>query len=219
MKIFLINDMNYDFAMPDGKLYVPGGEGTISFLQEYIDNISTTKYDYILVVNDLHFSGEYEKSKEGEMFPEHCMYGSKGASIVVDLSSLKSKGIPVYFMNKNSFSMWSKEKTDHLCEVREANKGDEEVIKVYKNLFCISNNRDDVFIHRDKFFPISLCGWRVDIAGLAADYCVRYAIEGFLERGSEVRVFAEMTKGINKDIYKVEQEINNKSLSIISVFR
>lgn len=221
MKILLINDMNYDFAKPDGKLYVPGGESTITFLQKFIDRITPETYDYIFIVNDLHFTGEYEQTEESKAFPEHCMYGTKGASMAVDITPLQAKGIPLYFMNKNYFSMWTENHTDYLEYVKKANPDNPQIVSVYQNLFCVGNNQyaDKNTLPRDKFFPVSLAGWKVDVVGLASDYCVRSAVEGFLERGAEVTVLAEMTKGISKDIYAVAKEINNPSLIVRNVFK
>lgn len=216
MKILLINDMNQDFAKADGKLYVPEGEAIIPVIQRFVEDISPSDYDYVFIVNDLHFSGEYERTEESLQFPPHCMYGTTGASMAVGIEALHRKRIPVYFMNKNYFSMWDNERRDYFLELEKANPDNLHISMVYKNLFHVDKSPDKYEnpVPRDIFFPSSLKGWQVDVVGLAADYCVRYAVEGLLQRGAEVTVFANMTKGISKDIYAVAKEINSSALKV-----
>ncbi len=56
----------------------------------------------------------------------------------------------------------------------------------------------------------------VYLFGVAADYCVRQAINGYLERGYNVAVIADLCKGIEKQIDVVAAEMEHQNLRLIS---
>ncbi|WP_380926328.1 isochorismatase family protein [Sphingomonas leidyi] len=61
---------------------------------------------------------------------------------------------------------------------------------------------------RDAFFA-GLRGAGIEavtVVGVAADYCVRWAVEGLIARGFRVTVPAELTRGIARPIDQVAAE-------------
>jgi len=68
----------------------------------------------------------------------------------------------------------------------------------------IRNARDLALtpVHRDRFFD-ALRAKGVDevvVIGVAADFCVRWAVEGLIARGFRVTIPAELTRGIARQI-------------------
>ncbi|MEG8016638.1 isochorismatase family protein [Sphingomonas sp. LR55] len=72
-------------------------------------------------------------------------------------------------------------------------------------------------IPREEFFD-RLAAQRiteVTVIGVAADYCVRWAVEGLVDRGFAVRVPAALTRGIERQIDTVAaQDFVGKRLEI-----
>jgi nicotinamidase/pyrazinamidase len=50
----------------------------------------------------------------------------------------------------------------------------------------------------------------VDVVGVAADFCVKWAVDGLLENGFRVRVLRDLTRGIVNQIDQVCAESWNK---------
>jgi nicotinamidase/pyrazinamidase len=62
------------------------------------------------------------------------------------------------------------------------------VFDVWKDIRCISYLKDRAKDYDD-----------IEIIGVAADYCVMYAYEGFIERGFKARVNGDLTVGIKEN--------------------
>ena len=56
----------------------------------------------------------------------------------------------------------------------------------------------------------------VYVMGVASDFCVKYAIVGYLQRGYSVVVLQDLCRGINKQIDDVVKEFNNKNIKLIT---
>ena len=68
---------------------------------------------------------------------------------------------------------------------------------------------------------IKPANWNVFVMGIAADFCVKYAVEGFLERGYNTTVIHDLTKGINREFIDVAntdlaQFMKTKQLRLIT---
>ena len=46
----------------------------------------------------------------------------------------------------------------------------------------------------------------VEVVGVAADYCVKWAVEGLVVRGFKVTLYDNLTAGIAQDIHEVVAE-------------
>lgn len=56
----------------------------------------------------------------------------------------------------------------------------------------------------------------VFVIGVASDFCVRYAVDGYLKRGYRVVVISDLCRGIVNQIDAVAKDFNNKQLQIIT---
>jgi nicotinamidase/pyrazinamidase len=80
-KSLLIVDMLYDFIRPQGALPVPDGYRIVPFIKEEINKAKQQNYPVIYLC-DSHIKND----QEFEIWPQHCVKGTKGAQIIKELS-------------------------------------------------------------------------------------------------------------------------------------
>lgn len=170
MKNFVVVvDTQYDFMMPDGILYVKGAEETIVPMIEYLTSLHPDTTKGVLFTFDTHTKEEYEGSPESEMFPIHCEWSYKGHKNILSSDLLKAN-IKFLCLQKDVFNMW-----------------DADYSKIYNfdmGFFDFINDiKEEIEI--------------IDIIGVALNFCVKQAADGFIERGFKVRLHTSMTRGID----------------------
>lgn len=179
----VIVDAQVDFMLPTGKLYVPGAEKIIPNICEYLSKIK--KGENILFTFDTHTKDSYRDSEEAKSFPIHCEVGTVGHKLVVPTDI--TQGNP-YYLNKSVFSMWE----------------NVENTKV-ENLWY-----PDCWYHDtlENFLRDEVNDQEVIVSGVASDFCVRQAIQGFLDRGFKVKVNPLLCCGIDLQIEDVVKNMN-----------
>ena len=175
-KLLHIVDMQNDFVLANGKLPVTGAESLIKPVNEFLNSVD---FDTTIATFDTHYRETYKKTEESKLFPPHCLYGTKGWELAVDVCG--------------SFL--------HPCH------------KVLKNQFDVWEQPDKI----ERF----LCGLgpkytHVYVIGVASDFCVKYAIKGYLDRGYHVTVVQDLCRGINKQIDDIVSEFNTTKLKLIT---
>ena len=203
IKILQIGDMQNGFVHEDGNLHVSGASAIIRPANLFLSQVPDGYFDYVLVILDTHFAEEYQGSEESMIFPLHCEYGTSDWELAVDISGLTNR---MYLM-KNRFDMWS------AGPVSKVVLSDQHVQEFHDRLFCFVDSIEspEVLIPRDEFIASLLreksgCQIEVTLFGVASDYCNRYAMDGWLERGARVTVLADLTKGIEKETDEVLSE-------------
>ncbi len=204
-KLALIIDAQEDFMDPDGALPVPGADAVVPILNEYLSSL-TLENGYIGAVftADTHDEETYPNSPEANGdpdngipgFPPHCYTGTDGFKFAVDPSLIPKdeedgSKIDVMILNKGVFNMWEE---DNLA-VRP--------YKVTGEIIAYRGEQD-----RDTFFNNLITAGidEVEVVGVAADYCVKWAIDGLVARGFKVIVYDNLTAGIERDIHQVVAE-------------
>lgn len=174
----IVVDAQNDFMRSNGKLFVPGAEAIIPNLQTYI---ATANSQGVLFTYDTHLLGVYETSEEAKEFPIHCVKDTEGWQLAVNRSAVR---VPVYTMEKGVFDMWKE-----------------------PALYVQPDGRYQL-IDRDLFFKeLTRKGvTTVRVTGVAADYCVKWAIDGLVARGFKVEVIGDLTVGIGRGIEQVVQD-------------
>ena len=184
MKNFVIVvDMQRDFVAADGALPVPGAEEIVAPMRRWLAGLRPEDTAGVLFTFDTHVPEIYAVSEEAEQFPPHCVKGTPGWELVVDPATVHPD-IPCYRLEKGVFDMWAK---DGLAGAR---------------------IRAGEAADRDGFFA-GLRGMEVEdviVVGVAADYCVRWAVEGLIARSFRVTVPAGLTRGIARPIDQVAAE-------------
>lgn len=188
-KLVVIVDAQNDFEDPNGALYVAGAEKLIPLQNEYIRTLKPWEIGAVVYTFDTHTVEEYKNSEEAKQFKFHCEKGTWGHNLAVENSTIPTS-IPVFKLEKTVFSMWE----DTNAEITPMDL-------LTKNQYCKPMPRDDFFelIH---YLGIK----KVEIIGVASDFCVLWASIGFIQRGFDVSVKRNLVKGIFKEIDQVVTE-------------
>ena len=189
-KLVIVVDMQKDFVLADGALPVPEAETLVTPMQEWLGMLKPEETAGVLMTFDTHVPDVYNNSPESEQFPIHCVRGTEGWKTVLPLGTIKPE-ITVWRLEKGVFGMWEE---PHL------------------NVTNIRNMAAPA-MPRDEFFEdLKQKGvTEVDVVGVAADFCVKWAIDGLVERGFKVNVPQHLTKGIERQISQVVTEDFGKS--------
>jgi nicotinamidase/pyrazinamidase len=184
MKRFVIVvDTQADFMNADGALPVDGAGDLIAPMQVWLASLRPAQTAGVLFTFDSHFADTYPGSAEAEQFPIHCVHRTPGWENVLDPDVI-DPAIPVYRLEKGVFDMWAE--SDLVVEAA-ASGG-----KVVRDAF---------------FAELQARGiTEVTVVGVAADYCVRWAIDGLVARDFTVEVPTGLTRGIARPIEQVVAE-------------
>jgi nicotinamidase/pyrazinamidase len=169
----------------EGALSVAGAAALVAPMQAWLSALQPADVAGVLFTFDTHFRETYAASPEAAMFPIHCVRDTPGWANMLDIARL-DPAIPAWRIEKGVFDMW-------------AEPG-----------LAIENARDRAApsIPREAFFSRLAAQHTTDVTviGVAADYCVRWAVEGLVERGFAVTVPAGLTRGIERQIDTVAAE-------------
>ncbi|MEL6652376.1 MAG: bifunctional nicotinamidase/pyrazinamidase [Bacteroidota bacterium] len=177
MKALLLIDIQNDFV-EGGSLAVPGGKGIIPLVNRLQDN-----YQLIVATQDWHpqdhgsFAANHEQKQIGEvidlhglsqvLWPIHCVQDSSGAEFVPELDT--SRIDRIFY------------------------KGTDPEIDSYSGFFDNGKRKDTGLGDYLRSKGVS----KVDIVGLATDYCVKFSALDAHSLGFETTVIADATRGVN----------------------
>lgn len=179
----IVVDMQRDFVAADGALPVPGAEAIVAPMRDWLAGLRPERTAGVLFTFDTHVPEVYAASEEAKQFPPHCGKGTPGWALVVDPGTV-DPAIPALRLEKGVFDMW-------------AEPG-----------LAVARIGTGEAVDRDGFFA-GLVGAGIEeviVVGVAADYCVRWAVEGLIARGFRVTVPAGLTRGITRPIDQVAAE-------------
>lgn len=192
MRFVVVVDMQRDFVASDGALPVAGAEGIVAPMNAWLASLQPAEVAGVLFTADTHVPEVYALSEEAKQFPPHCEVGTPGCALVVD-PNVVDAAIPTYRLEKGVFDMWA-----------------EPGLMVER--IGTADTTD-----REAFFDgLQAQGVEhVEVIGVAADYCVRWAVEGLLARGFRVTVPVGLTRGIVRQIDMVAlEEWTGRNLAI-----
>jgi nicotinamidase/pyrazinamidase len=181
-KFLVVVDTQYDFVMPDGLLYVGGAEEIIVPGIKFLANLDPDEYSGVLFTYDTHYRATYFDLPESKEFPIHCIRGTAGHANVFN-PSLVSGNIATLDLIKGVFSMWEEPHSEEAGFIGNSGYGDRNPTMTWA---------------RDKFFEdMKASGTEtIQVMGVASDYCVKWAVDGFVQRGFNVEVLQELCRGI-----------------------
>jgi nicotinamidase/pyrazinamidase len=182
-RFVVVVDTQADFMCADGALPVAGAEALIAPMQRWLASLRPAETAGVLFTFDTHSAEAYPLSAEADQFPLHCVRRTPGWANMLD-SSAVDPAIPIYRLEKGVFDMWA-----------EADVAIEAVAT-------------GETVAREAFFAVlrARSVREVAVIGVAADYCVRWAIEGFVARAFAVELPAGLTHGIARPIEQVVAE-------------
>jgi len=181
-RFVIVVDTQRDFMAADGALSVPGADALVEPMRAWLATLDPADTTGVLFTFDTHLPEVYARSAEAEAFPLHCVRGSVGWANMLD-AALVDPAIPAYRIEKGVFDMWAEPDL---------------VVEDARDAAAPATSRDAFFADL-RAHGIGA----VTVIGVAADYCVRWAIDGLVRRGFAVRVPASLTRGIQREIEAV----------------
>ena len=157
-------DVQVDFLLPGGKLYVPGAEKLIPNIQRLVDVV---RQNGALLIS----SGDKHPPDDPEfkVFPPHCVRGMCGAEVVPEGLAQKICTLP----NDPKFQL-------------PENLLDHQQIFIEKQTLDVFDNP-----HTEKILECLPLDAEFLVFGVVTEYCVRCAARGLLSRGRRVSVIRD----------------------------
>ena len=183
MKIFFDVDTQVDFMLKKGSLYVPGAEGIIPNLKKLTEYARKNKIRIFGSV-DRHFESDPELKRNGGLFPDHCMDGTKGQEKIDATKPLN----PFFVENRK----YSRKELDKILR-------DFSEIFIEKQSFDVFSNPNTDYLLKDVKEAF--------VYGVATEFCVDATVKGMVERKIKVFVVEDAIKAVDekKGKEKVEE--------------
>jgi nicotinamidase/pyrazinamidase len=168
-------DTQFDFMLPDGKLYVSGAEETVPAMKRLVDAARAAGIVHVASADD-HELADAEISAEPDFvttYPPHCLRGTRGARKIPETD--QEDPVPLALEPVQ----------DRYLEGRE---------------FLLLKKSFDVFTnpHTERLLE-RLDPDEIVVFGVATDVCDDAAIRGFLARGLKVRFVEDAARGLDDD--------------------
>ncbi len=170
--IFWEVDVQADFMLPGGKLYVPGAEKLLPNLRRLTD---AARQGRVFLVS--HGCFHTPNDPEFKIFPPHCVKGTAGAELVPEALTDKIARIP----NEADAKL-----PDDLSKYQQ--------ILLEKQTLNIFESR-----HADEL--VRRLGDQAEfvVFGVVTEYCVSFAAKGLLERGRRVAVVQDAIETLKRE--------------------
>lgn len=170
--IFWEVDVQRDFMLPGGKLYVPGAEKLLSNIRRLTDAARQGK---VFLVS--HGCFHAPDDPEFKIFPPHCVKGTTGAELVPEALAGKVARVPNDPSAKlpddlsNFQQILLEKQTLNIFESRHANE-----------LVTRLGNQSEFVVF-----------------GVVTEYCVSFAVKGLIERGRRVAVVEDAIETLKQE--------------------
>ena len=176
--IFWEVDVQNDFMLPGGKLYVPEAEKIIPNVSRLVQ---ACRQDLVFLVSsaDAHNSDDPEFSQ----WPPHCLKGTPGAELIPEAGAPRRVIIP----NQKGFAL-PEDIGSYQQAVLEKN-----TLDVFDN-----PNTDVLLAQLGSDVGASNSPSEFIVFGVVTEYCVRMATEGLLRRGRRVAVVKDAIQPLDE---------------------
>jgi nicotinamidase/pyrazinamidase len=177
--IFWEVDVQADFMLPGGKLYVPGAEKIISNVNRLIEAVRQDRV-FLISSADAHNADDIEFQD----WPPHCMKGSPGAELLPEACASRRLVIP----NDAGFA------------VPEDFGGIQQVILQKSQLDVFGNPHADALLKwlNETNSPAFEGNPEFVVFGVATEFCVRCAADGLLRKGRHVAIVTDAIKALDE---------------------
>jgi len=170
--IFWEVDVQRDFMLPGGKLYVPGAEKLLPNIRKLTD---AARRDEVFLVS--HGDFHSPNDPEFQQFPPHCVKGTPGADLLPEGLAdkvIRVENLPGAKLPDDLFS--------------------------YQQI-VLEKQTLDIFqsLHADEL--VERLGTRPEfvVFGVVTEYCVAFAVKGLLERKRHVAVVVDAIQTLAAD--------------------
>jgi nicotinamidase/pyrazinamidase len=168
--IFWGVDIQADFMLPGGALYVPGADKIIENLKVLTD--AARRNEVLLISSACQHSPD---DPEFKTFGPHCVKGTPGARIIPEAMTGKFLTVP----NRSDFT-WPEDLNAY-----------QQIVLEKQELDVFSNPQTSALLNRLKDDAQFI------VYGVATDYCVGLAARGLLSRGKNVSIVEDAIAAID----------------------
>jgi len=186
-------DVQADFVLPGGKLYVPGAEKLLPNIKR-LTNLARQGRVFLVSHGDFHSPDD----PEFKVFPPHCVKGTAGADLVPEALTEKVVRIP-----------------------NEASARLPENIFQYQQIL-LEKQTLSIFESRHANALIQRLGSQAEfiVFGVVTEYCVSFAAKGLLERGRRVALVLDAIETLKpEDGQKAIAELERLGAKLITTNR
>jgi nicotinamidase/pyrazinamidase len=170
--IFWEVDVQRDFVLPGGNLYVPGAEKLLPNIRRLTDAARQGK---VLLVS--HGDFHAPNDPEFKIFPLHCVKGTPGAELVPEAITDKVARVP----NKPEAKL-----PENLSQYQQ-------ILLEKQTLSIFESRHADALVNKLGTHPEFV------VFGVVTEYCVSFAVKGLLERGRRVAVVTDAIETLKKE--------------------
>jgi nicotinamidase/pyrazinamidase len=181
--IFWEVDVQSDFMLPGGHLYVPGAEKLLPNIRRLTD---AARQGRVFLVS--HGCFHTPNDPEFKIFPPHCVKGTSGAELVPEALADRVARVP----NEAA----AKLPADLSCY--------QQILLEKQTLNIFESQHADALVKQ--------LGSRAEfvVFGVVTEYCVSFAVKGLLERGRRVAVVQDAIETLKReDGEKTMAELQN----------
>src|ERR1700730_5267409 len=170
--IFWEGDVQADFMLPGGNLYVPGAEKLLPNIRRLTD---AARQERVLLVS--HGCFHAPDDPEFKIFPPHCVKGTAGAELVPEALADKVARVP----------------NDAEAKLPEDFFQSQQILLEKQTLNIFESQHADALVQR--------LGSHAEfvVFGVVTEYCVSFAVKGLLERGRRVAVVQDVVETRQQD--------------------
>jgi nicotinamidase/pyrazinamidase len=165
-------DMQADFMLPGGKLYVPGAEKLLPNIKKLTDAARDGRIFYVS-----HGCFHRPDDPEFQTFPPHCVKGTPGSDYVEHATTNRVLRVP-----NDAGATLPQNLFEHQQILLE-----KQTLDIFQTLHA--NALIEKLPHDAEFL----------VFGVVTEYCVRFAAKGLLERGRPVSVIEDTIETLSAE--------------------
>ena len=188
--VFWEVDVQADFMLPGGKLYVPGAEKLLPNIRKLTD---AARRDEVFLVS--HGCFHPPNDPEFEQFPPHCLKGTPGSEFVPEALAKKFARIE----NRPTEKL-----PDDLSRYQQ-------IVLEKQTLDIFESHHADALVDRLGNSPEFV------VFGVVTEYCVNYAAKGLLARNRRVAVVKDAIETLDPKVgAKTISDLQNLGARLIT---
>jgi nicotinamidase/pyrazinamidase len=183
-------DMQADFMLPGGKLYVPGAEKLLPNIRKLTD---AARKGHVFYVS--HGCFHRPDDPEFQTFRPHCVKGTPGSDYIEHATTSKLARVP----------------NDPAAELPENLFNHQQILLEKQTLDIFQTHHANSLVDR---LPRNA---EFLVFGVVTEYCVRFAAKGLLERGRSVSVIEDAIETLDpEESKKTIAELKNLGAKFIT---
>ena len=170
--VFWEVDVQRDFVLPGGNLYVPGAEKLLPNIRRLTDAARQGK---VLLAS--HGDFHTPNDPEFKIFPPHCVQGTMGSELVPEAITENVARVP----------------NEPEARVPEDVSNYQQILLEKQTLSIFESRHAEALLNK--------LGTRAEfvVFGVVTEYCVSFAVKGLLERGRRVAVVTDAIETLKKE--------------------